>query len=422
MLNVHTQSIPDASPTVATPREAQPSIFRRLFSRSGRGTQDKEKKGERSLVLFFEYHSSLQRGLNQGVLYRNMAQYERFLAHNDFDRIYWFSYTPSDIAGLEKLRGENAFWQQIELLVPPKWMTGRLGAVIYSILGPFMHWRAFSQADIIKCHQVSGSWTGLIGKWMHGKPFLFRLGYPLSVRFRSEGKMIRHWLTRMLEKVQMRSADHAAVTSNEMLAYYGAMAPKTPITLLPNYVDTTGFTPIQTYDLSRPILFVGRLAPVKNLENLITALGRIGHPLHIYGGGELEDELKAHAMNVGADVTFKGFVANKDLMQIHHDYSVYVLCSTREGMPKTMVEAMASGLLSVGTPVGGILELIDDNRTGYLASGFDAEALEAKLRWVLENGDPDVGRQAAKFIAETHSLDHAVELERRILSDLRGGN
>ena len=70
-----------------------------------------------SLVLFFEYSSSIRRGQQQGVLYRNMAQYERFLAEGDFKRLYWFSYDRRDRKILEELRGVknwNAALDRIE--------------------------------------------------------------------------------------------------------------------------------------------------------------------------------------------------------------------------------------------------------------------------------------------------------------------
>jgi glycosyltransferase involved in cell wall biosynthesis len=370
------------------------------------------------MVLFFEYLLAIRREHHQGILSRNVAQYERFLEEGDFDRFYWFTSHRSDQELLDQLRQENPFWNSVELLMPPKLLDNKPGALLYSFIGPFIHWRTLSKVDVVKAHQVSGSWTSMIAAWITRKPYLFRLGYPLSGRFKTENKPFRAWITRQLEKLQMRTANHAAVTSNEMLEYYGAMAPKTPITLLPNYVDLKGFRPVESYDMTRPILFVGRLHEVKNIINLMTACARLGHPLHLYGGGPQESELRAYAEKIGADVTFKGFVPNTELMRIHHDYSLYILCSTREGMPKTLIEAMASGLICVGTPVGGILELIEDNVTGYLTEGFEADDIETKLRWVLENYDPAVGRQAAQFARDTLSLDYAVELERDVLQSI----
>jgi len=372
----------------------------------------------KSLVLFFELNSSIKRGENQGVLYRNMAQYQKNLEEGDYDKIYWFSYDASDHQTLSRLRGEDPFWTNIEVLTPPSFMKGKLGAAVYSVLGPLIHWRKMSGVTFVKSNQVSGAWPALITKWLYHKPYLFRLGYPLSIRFKSESKPLRARFTQMLEGLFMRSADHAAVTSKAMQDYYGAMAPTTPITLLPNYVDVSGFRPIAEYDTKKPILFVGRLAEVKNLKNLIAAVAKLNHPLHIYGGGPMEDELKALVKELNADVEFKGFVSNAELMKVHQDHSIYILCSTREGLPKTLVEAMASGLLCVGTPTGGILELIEDGVTGYLTDGFDADALEAKLKYVIEKSDAQVGANAVDFIHRTHALDHAVKLERDVFEQI----
>ena len=104
-------------------------------------------------------------------------------------------------------------------------------------------------------------------------------------------------------------------------------------------------------------------------------------------------------------------VANAELLRRHHDHTIYVLCSVREGMPKSLIEAMASGLICVGTKVSGIMELIEDGRTGYLIDGFDADAIEQRLRWVLDNFDPEVGRRASAIVHRNNSLDRAVELE-----------
>ena len=168
----------------------------------------------KKLLFFVEHRSSLTKGLQEGIVDRNMAQYERFLADGDFQEFYWFSYDPDDHAHLERLRNEKPFWKHLQLLTPPRFLTGSVGAAIYSIIGPFIHWRAFANADAIKAHQVSGAWTALLARWIFRKPFLFRLGYPLSYRFKTEGKNFRHWLTRRLETALMRNADHAAVTSS----------------------------------------------------------------------------------------------------------------------------------------------------------------------------------------------------------------
>jgi glycosyltransferase involved in cell wall biosynthesis len=167
-----------------------------------------------------------------------------------------------------------------------------------------------------------------------------------------------------------------------------------------------------------PILFIGRLAPVKNVTSLILACSRLKVPLHIYGDGPLKDDLEKLVRTCGAAVVFKGVVPNSALARVHHDHTIYVLCSTREGMPKSMIEAMASGLICVSTPTDGARELIEDGRTGYLTDGFDADAIERKLREVLDAIDPEVGRRASAVIRESNSLERAVEMEGAILDGI----
>ena len=81
----------------------------------------------KKLLFFVEHRSSLTKGLQQGIVYRNMAQYERFLADGDFQEFYWFSYDPDDHAHLERLRNEKPFWKHLHLLTPPRFLTGSVG-------------------------------------------------------------------------------------------------------------------------------------------------------------------------------------------------------------------------------------------------------------------------------------------------------
>ena len=347
-----------------------------------------------------------------------MVQYEKFLESGSFDEVYYFTYDDRDQDKLAELKRDKGVPENIRALTPPRFLRSRRGAVIYSIIGPFLHYRVISQATALRTQQVSGAWAGLIAKLIAGKPLLFRLGYPLSIRFKTEGRKVKYLMALAIERLLVRFADHVAVTSRAMQTYYAGSGKSEKVTVLPSYVDVTGFTPITDYAADKPLLFVGRLNEVKNIANLILACGRLGVPLDIYGFGPLEEELKATARACRATVSFKGVVPNSELMRAHHDHTIFVLCSTREGMPKALIEAMASGLICVVTRTDGALELIEDGVTGHHIDGFDADAIERKLREVLASIDPEIGRRASAFVRKNNSLEHAVELELKIFDKI----
>jgi len=372
----------------------------------------------RTLALFYELYSSLAKGERCGLLARNMAQYHEFVASGAFSKIYYVTYDADDHDILARLKAEGKVPQELHLLGPPRWLKGRTGAIIYSLIEPLLHRRILSEVDALKTQQVSGAWTALIAKILFGKPLLFRVGYPLSARFKTEGKRLKHALAAAVERLLVRNADHVAVTSLAMRDYYARYTSDNKITFLPSYVDISGFTPIARYDRDLPLLFVGRLSEVKNIANLVRACARSGTCLHIYGSGPLEDELRALAASCGAELSLKGVVSNSELMRIHHRHSLYILCSTREGMPKALIEAMASGLICISTPTDGALELIEDGQTGYLIDGFSDDAIASKLAEVRDDFDPDVGRRASAFVRRNNSLEHAVKLELDIFASI----
>jgi glycosyltransferase involved in cell wall biosynthesis len=370
------------------------------------------------IIVLFELRSSFARADEHGLLDRNWSLFCRLLERGTYEQIYYFSYDRCDLDLLKQYHRERRLPAGVRLLAPPAWLSGKLGALIYSLVGPIIHRKTFKESSAIYTQQVSGAWTALVGKLLFRTPVLFRCGYPLSVRFEQERKSTKQVVTLLLEKVLMRASDHVGVTSSIMRDYYGAMNSSAAITVMPNYVDMSAFRQMEQYDKNQPILFVGRLAEVKNIANLITACGRLGLPLHVYGKGPLESELQAHATSVGTDVHFKGNVQNTELARLHHDHSIFVSCSFREGLPKAVVEAMASGLIVVGTKTDGLMELIEDGKTGYLIEGYDAEAIQAGLTRVLKNFDPDVGRRASRYVQAHYSLDSAVDVSENILRSI----
>lgn len=74
------------------------------------------------------------------------------------------------------------------------------------------------------------------------------------------------------------------------------------------------------------------------------------------------------------------------------------LCSTYEGMPIALIEAMGVGAIPVCTPVGGIVNVVKDGETGFLSSDISEEAYYNALKRFLQQGESDAAEMKAKVM------------------------
>lgn len=148
--------------------------------------------------------------------------------------------------------------------------------------------------------------------------------------------------------------------------------------------------------------FVGRLDPVKNLPVLVEAVESLpGVPwLLVVGDGSERRVLEGRPRTV---VT--GIVA--DTSALYAAMDVFVLPSSREGMPGALVEAMAACLPVVATRVGGVPEVVTDRVDGILVSPGAPDELRAAIVEALTRAG--MGEAAARTARERFSLDAMVD-------------
>ncbi len=150
------------------------------------------------------------------------------------------------------------------------------------------------------------------------------------------------------------------------------------------------------------LISVCRLAEKKGVEFALRALGRLrtaapGLDWHytIIGDGPLRPQLEALASELGiADrVSFLGSLPHQDVKEWLRRSHAFVLPSVTarngdvEGIPVALMEAMAAGLTVVSSCHSGIPELIEDQKTGFLAAEKDVETLASRLRVIAEHPD-----------------------------------
>lgn len=151
-----------------------------------------------------------------------------------------------------------------------------------------------------------------------------------------------------------------------------------------NPVDTEKFRTERKKKTDRPVTFinVARFMRQKNHELLLNAFARARNiapsvRLLLVGDGELREamEKKAEELKLSDAVTFAGNV--EDVERYLSDADVFVLSSDYEGLPLSILEAMAAGLPVISTNVGGVADIVTDN--GILVKPGDVEALAEKI-------------------------------------------
>jgi glycosyltransferase involved in cell wall biosynthesis len=139
---------------------------------------------------------------------------------------------------------------------------------------------------------------------------------------------------------------------------------------------------------------VGRLTAIKRLDIFLKAARLLMDQAPdvrfvVVGDGELRAQLQEQARSLGLAerVHFLGWRSHQQLPELYAGLDVVVNVSDNEGMPVSLIEAMASNVPVVATAVGGTRDVVDDGRTGMLVPPGDAAAVAAAcLRLIREPG------------------------------------
>lgn len=139
------------------------------------------------------------------------------------------------------------------------------------------------------------------------------------------------------------------------------------------------------------VLFVGRLSKAKNVDALIDASARARDrgadlTLTVIGDGPERSALETRARNLGLDVRFTGGIDFEGVLSRYAKHDVSVLVSETEGWPKAITEAMAFGLVAIGSRRGLVPQILDDGR-GLVIEPGDVEALSAHLLALANDSD-----------------------------------
>jgi glycosyltransferase involved in cell wall biosynthesis len=245
----------------------------------------------------------------------------------------------------------------------------------------------------IHCHSpVGGVLARVCARRLHLKPVIYTAhGFHFY-----RGAPVINWLIYYpIERLLARHTDLLITLNSEDFAR--ATAFKTnAVALVPGIgVDITKMSAARAHRLrdrsdlgvsenSILIVSVGELSPRKNHEATLRAFAQVSSGLDVQlaicGQGSHESSLRAltHRLGIESNVTFLGYV--DEIPRILSAADIYISTSRQEGLPVSIIEAMACGLPIVCSNIRGSKELVEHEVNGFLCETFDISAFSTALR------------------------------------------
>ncbi|MEW6108622.1 MAG: glycosyltransferase family 4 protein [Nitrospirota bacterium] len=171
-------------------------------------------------------------------------------------------------------------------------------------------------------------------------------------------------------------------------------------------------------ELSSRMVFIytGRLAEGKGLEILLGAMKDVLKEdktayLLLLGEGQVKNKLedKAAAAGISDNICFKGNVNN--VHEFLNSADVFVFPSLREGMPNSLLEAMSCGLPVIASKIGGVVDVVEDGKSGILFEPGDVSGLASAMIILLKDKElrQKLGAEARKRAVEDFSIDRVAD-------------
>ena len=264
--------------------------------------------------------------------------------------------------------------------------------------------------DIIHAQNITNSIPAYIA-WKR-----YHIPYTICIHGNLElmGPFLPAFLKRFWPKLpHIKAASQIIALTNEMAARFEKELGRKP-TVIPNGVDLDRFYPAENNEkkksVSPVILTLSRIDNKKGLEYAIESMTKIHAKfptakLMIVGDGEYRSELeKLVEINMlSATVEFTGLIPNSEVPAYLRNADIFLLPSLYEGLPLTLLEAMACGLPVISTPVSISPEIIATWKNGYVIPFKSPNAISESVIDLLSNPDKrrEFGLNSFKAANET---------------------
>lgn len=284
--------------------------------------------------------------------------------------------------------------------------------------------------DILHAHDFYAGWLGTLAAQFTGVRVI-----AAQRHLRLSERRIHDWGRRVINRLAHRVIVNADLIRQHVLETGTAAAEK--IVVIHNGLSFQA-EPTQreqvraelraTLQLPPTALLIGTVAnlrPVKGHRYLLQAAVSVlrqfpdAHFVWI-GDGELRESLQTQIQELGLAQQVYLLGPRSDAARLAQAFDYSVLASLHEGLPNTVMEALAAGVPVICTAVGGALELVTDGVTGYLAPAADSAKLAEKIIYALANPTESatLAARGRAFVLDQFSMQRMVQRTENLYDEL----
>ncbi len=291
--------------------------------------------------------------------------------------------------------------------------------------------------DIVHTHSSKAGILGRLAAWSAGARVIIHTFHGFG--FHPRQSFLVRWLYVTLEKFCARFSDALVFVSEANLRTARAAGIGEPgkYRLIRSGVKLSGYPARADRTRKRAelglgpedavVISLGNTKPQKNPAHFLEAAARLAPRFPaarfvFVGGGEALEELRfaARARGLEKVCIFPGW--RKDSAELLAVSDVFVLTSLWEGLPRSLVEAMRSGLPSVCYATDGVADILRDGKNGFLAPQGDLDAFCAALSRLLSDAGLRAGLAAGASATDLSEfdIDFMVREQEKLYSELLG--
>lgn len=234
----------------------------------------------------------------------------------------------------------------------------------------------------------------------------------------------RYMAMLMCRSCVLHLADFIIVEGQGVLEQNRISDYRNKVVVCPQFVDHTRFyikVPVQERPLR--VGFVGTLDARKGAIEFAKGIQRLASvddlTFLMVGSGPLKSAIESLLQDLCElkRVELREFVPDQEMPDFFNGLALCVMPSVSEGLPNTLLEAMACGTPVLATAVGAIADIIEDGRTGFLMHERSPETIAANIVRALDSPEYEsISRNARDFIEKSYTYVLAAERYRRMFS------